>query len=240
VPVPFPRTPADFALEAHGLTQGTFMSETRVFLLRHGATALNRLVPYRLQGRRSDPELDELGRAQAGRAELALGNVDLAAVYASPLRRALQTAEIVGRPHGRAPIAAPALIEAELGRWEGLTWDEAAAQDPEAHARFLAHPGTEPYPEGESFLDVQRRVTPALAALAAGHDGGAIAVVGHNVVNRAFLAGLLGLPIDAARGLRQANGGINEIRYADGKPTLITLNAELHLQGVAEEVGWML
>jgi broad specificity phosphatase PhoE len=214
--------------------------ETRIFLLRHGATALNRQVPYRLQGRRTDPDLDELGRAQAGRAEVALGNVDLAAVYASPLRRALQTAEVVGRPHGRHPVAVPELTEAELGRWEGLTWAEVEEREPEQYRRFLDHPGTEPYPEGESFLDVQRRVTPALAALAAQHAGEAIAVVGHNVVNRAYLAGVLGLPIDAARAIRQANGGINEVRYAEGKPTLITLNAELHLQGVAEEVGWML
>lgn len=220
------------------MSQGHGGRTTRVFLLRHGATALNRLVPYRLQGRRTDPALDELGIAQAGRAATALGNVALAAIYASPLLRALQTAEILSRPQGHRPEAVPDLTEAELGRWEGLTWDEVAARDPDLYKQFLAHPGTAPYPEGESFQEVQQRVTPALAALAARHPGEAIAVVGHNVVNRAYLAGVLGLPIDAARGIRQANGGINEIRYENGSPTLISLNESLHLEGVLEEVGW--
>jgi broad specificity phosphatase PhoE len=220
------------------MSQGHEGRATRVFLLRHGATALNRLVPYRLQGRRNDPDLDELGIAQASRAATTLGNVSLTAIYSSPLRRALHTAEIIGRPHGLDPEAIPGLIEADLGRWDGLTWEEVATRDPELHQQFLSHPGTVPYPDGESFLDVQRRVSPVIAALAARHPGEAIVVLGHNVVNRAYLAGLLGLPIDAARAIRQANAGINEISYENGSPTLISLNESLHLEGVLEEVGW--
>ncbi len=210
---------------------------TRIYLLRHGATALNRLVPYRLQGRRSNPELDEVGIAQAERAAGALARIPLAAVYASPLARAVQTARIVGQPHGLQVGVVPEMIEAEIGRWEGLTWDEVSKRDPEAYQRFLTHPGTEPYPEGESFLDVQRRVAPVLAGLAAAHEGESIAVVGHNIVNRAFLAGVLGLPIDAARGIRQANCGINAIQYENESAILVSLNESLHLEGAIEESG---
>jgi broad specificity phosphatase PhoE len=203
-----------------------------LYLLRHGATAANRLVPYRLQGRGSDRPLDRLGVAQALRAAEALARVPIAAVYASPLARALDTARVVARRHGLEPVAVPPLIEADLGRWEGLTWDEARARDPEHYDRFHTHPGTVAYPDGESFLDVSRRVTPALAALASAHSGAGIVAVGHNIVNRAYLAPLLGLPIDRARGLRQSNGGINVVCYRDHEVEVFTLNASLHLNGL--------
>jgi broad specificity phosphatase PhoE len=205
---------------------------TVVYLLRHGATASNRVLPYRLQGRGSDQPLDRLGVAQAERAAEALAGVEFAAAYTSPLLRATETARIVARPHELEPIVVPQLVEAELGRWEGLTWDEAHAQDPDQFQRFMANPGTVPYPGGESFLDVQIRVAPALAELASAHEGTSIVVVGHNVVNRAFLAGVLGLPIDRARALRQANGGYNVIHYDHETIELVTLNSCLHTMNV--------
>lgn len=205
---------------------------TRVFLLRHGATANNLAVPYKIQGRRSDPPLDPLGIAQSRRAAGVLANVKLAAVYASPMLRALQTAQTVAEPHGLSPIEVPALTEADVGRWEGLTWDEARALDPGPCAEFLANPGVVPYPDGESFLDVQGRAAPALAALAAAHPGGLVAVVAHNVVNRACLAPLLGLPIDRARALRQSNGGISVIDFEGDTAVVETLNSRFHLEGL--------
>lgn len=210
------------------------MTMTRIYLLRHGATAFNRARPYRLQGRRHDPPLDELGIAQATAAAGVLARLDasLAAVYSSPLARALETARLVAGPHGLSPIALPDLIEAELGRWEGRTWEEIAESEPEDYRRFLANPGTVPYPEGESFEEVRRRAGPALLRAAAAHVGRPIAVVGHNVVNRAILAGLLGLPIDLARGIRQANGGINVIEYEDSSMSVVTLNSAFHLDGI--------
>jgi broad specificity phosphatase PhoE len=201
---------------------------TRVFLIRHGATASNREHPYRLQGRASDLPLDEIGLDQVRRAAEALAGFPLSAVYSSPLLRARMTGEAVARPHGLTVSILDVLMEAEIGRWEGLTWDQARAQDPVLHEQFHANPGTVPYPGGESFLDVQRRVSPAIAGLARTHEGQAIAVIGHNVVNRAYLAGLLGVPIDKARALRQANGGINLIQYGE-TVTVEMMNGCLHL-----------
>ena len=205
---------------------------TCVYLLRHGATAVNRCVPYRLQGRGSDLPLDEIGRAQALRAAEALAGHGLEAVYCSPLLRARQTAEVVARRAGLEATVVLDLTEADIGAWEGLSWDEIRARDPDRLDRFLAAPGTVPYPGGESFLDAQRRVAPALDALAALHPDGTIAVVGHNITNRAYLALLLGLPIDRARALRQANGGINVLHLDETDPHVITFNACLHLDGL--------
>ena len=207
---------------------------TRVYLIRHGATALNREVPYRIQGRRTDAPIDSTGIEQARRAGAVLAGARLDAVYASPLLRALETSRLVGGPHGLEPVGVPDLIEADVGRWEGLTWDEARALDPGPCADFLARPGTVPYPEGESFQDVRRRAAPAVAALAAAHPGGRIAIVSHNVVNRACLADWLGVPIDRARALRQSNGGINVVDFDGGSIRVETLNACFHLEGLAD------
>ena len=206
---------------------------TRLFLLRHGATAANRETPYRLQGRKSDRPLDDAGRAQAEAAGRALAQVPLVAVYASPLRRSIGTAEAVANMHDLDVVVEPAIVEADIGRWEGLTWAEAAARDPEPHARFMEAPGTTPYPDGESFQNAADRAWPAIVRMAERHAGEAFAIVGHNILNRAILAPLLGLSIEQARGIRQANCGINLIEFGSGgEATLISLNAVLHLLGL--------
>lgn len=203
---------------------------TRIFLIRHGATAANRANPYRLQGRSLDPELDPLGRTQAERTAEVLAGRPLDAVYTSPLLRAAQTAFAVGRPHGLEPIVVSDLIEATMGAWEGRTWGEVETAYPDEYRRFLDDPGSVPYLDGESFADVEKRVSPVLAELAMRHEGGRIAVVGHNVVNRAVLAGILGLPMRLARTIRQANGGINIMDYEETRPIVVTMNACLHLE----------
>ena len=209
---------------------------TRVYLLRHGATAANLFVPYKLQGRGSDLPLNETGRFQAEAAARTLSAIPLAAVYSSPLLRAVQTALSLSR--NLRPIAVEELIEGDVGRWEGLTWDEAKEQDPEHHGRFFQDPGETPYPDGESFLDVQRRVTPAVLRLASQHPNESIAIVGHNILNRAYLATLLGLPISKAREIRQANGGINVIDIDDqGRSIVQTINSAIHLEGLADHLG---
>ena len=206
---------------------------TTIYLLRHGATALNREVPYRLQGRKIDPPLDELGRRQAEAAAGALASTPIVAVYSSPLRRAVETAAIVGGPHGLAPSTIDALTEADLGRWEGLTWDEARAIDPRLVEEFQRRPGVTPYPGGESFGEVAARALPALAEVGSRHESAHVVVVAHNVVNRAVLAALLGLDMDRARSIRQANCGINVLRYEGGRGEVESMNASLHLGGRA-------
>lgn len=204
-------------------------TRTRVYLLRHGATSANREVPYRLQGASQDLNLDELGLVQARCAGIALAHVELSAVYSSPLLRAMQTASAVASHRQLVVRPVPELTEANVGDWEGLTWDEVRERDPDLFSLFMANPGTVPYRNGESFQDVQNRCTPVINALAQLHPNQSIAIVGHNVVNRTYLASLLRLPISQARSLAQANGGINIIDYLDGRPSLITMNANLHL-----------
>ena len=97
----------------------------------------------------------------------------------------------------------------------------------------MTSPGEFGYPGGESFADVARRATPALDGLLSAHPGEALLVVAHHVVNRTYLAGLLGLTPNQARQVTLDNCGISVVVREGEKTTVATLNAAFHLQGVA-------
>lgn len=207
--------------------------KTTVYLVRHGATEANLARPPLLQGRRLDGPLAALGvrQAEATRDLLAIRPVDRC--FTSPLRRAVQTATIVAKPHGVRPVAVEALTECDVGRWEGLDWQTIRCNDPEPHRKFMAQPGKYGYPGGESFTDVQWRVEAAVDELLAAYPGQSLLVVGHHVVNRTYLAGLLGLTPDQARQVILDNCGISVIVREDGKTRVTTVNAAFHLQGMS-------
>lgn len=206
---------------------------TVLYLIRHGATEANVARPARLQGRRTDPPLARLGvrQAEATRAFLAIRPIDHC--YASPLLRAVQTASIVAAPHGLSPVTLEALTECDVGAWEGLDWETIRQRDPEAHRRFHADPAEFGYPDGENFQQVLERVGPAFNGLLERHAGESVLVVAHHVVNRTYLASLLGLSAGQARQVSLDNCGISVVVRQHGRTTVGTLNASFHLQGVA-------
>jgi broad specificity phosphatase PhoE len=182
------------------------MSLTSLYLLRHGATEANLVHPPRLQGRRSDPPLAAVGVRQAEAARDRLAGVRLDGCWSSPLLRAAQTAAIVAAPHALTPQPLEALIECDLGAWEGRTWEEIRQSDPAEYARFQADPAGCPHPGGESLEQVHRRAATALEGLLDAYPGGTLLVVSHHVVLRVYLAGLLGLGPGRARELTLPNG----------------------------------
>jgi broad specificity phosphatase PhoE len=207
--------------------------KTILYLLRHGATEANLARPAVLQGRRLNPPLAKLGirQAEATRDFLAIRPIDQC--YSSPLLRAMQTAAIVAAPHGLNPQPLEALAECDVGQWEGLDWQTIRNRDPQAYKSYMSDPGQFGYPGGESFADVYARVSDALEDLLAIHAGQTILVVAHHVVNRTYLAGLLGLRMEQARHVTLDNCGISVV-VRDGDETIVgTLNAAFHLQGVA-------
>lgn len=199
-------------------------------LIRHGATKYNLAKPVVLQGSGIDADLADEGREQAAAAAEALAKRPIRAVYASDLRRNQQTAEIIAGPHQLPVHTLPAVREISVGRWEGWNWDEVRARDPEAYRRFRETPQTHGYPEGENLTELRARIVPALQGLLEKHAGQQIVVVGHSVVNRQYVAYLLGLPPEGSVPLTQANGAINVIRRRQGEVKLISYNSVLHLR----------
>jgi broad specificity phosphatase PhoE len=170
-------------------------------------------------------------QAEATRDLLAIRPIDRC--YCSPLLRAVQTAGIVAAPHGLTTQPLESLTECDVGRWEGLDWQAIRNLDPEGFQRFQINPAEFGYPGGESFRDVYNRVTPALDELLHIHECESILVVAHHIVNRTYLAGLLGLTPDQAKQVTLDNCGISVV-VRDGNQTVVnTLNAAFHLQGVA-------
>lgn len=167
---------------------------TTILLARHGETEWNR--DGRFQGH-ADPPLNELGRAQAHELAERLAAEPIAAVYASPLRRARETAEIVGDRLGLPVETADGLREVDVGSWSGLTRAEIADRFPEGSARWLAYgPG---WDDGETYERMGERVMAALAELAGRHPGEHVLVVTHGGPIRAAHAHALGIPHGEAR-----------------------------------------
>ena len=198
--------------------------KTSLFLLRHGATRLNLEVPYRLQGSEHDEPLDVIGQAQAVGARDLLRSVPLAAFYSSPLRRAMQTAQIVAMPHALPVTPLADLREGSVGSWSNRIWDEIKANERQAYDMFMQNPAIHGYAGGENFTQVLERVRPVFHELLRKHEGQAIAVMGHQIVNRVIVADLLGLDLAKARKLKFANAGVSLISMENNQPILMSLN----------------
>jgi len=199
-----------------------------LYLIRHGATESNESKPPRLQGRGIDGPLSAEGRRQAAAMAQWLASRGIDAVYSSPLCRARQTAEELAR---RCKLLAPGvriveeLIEADVGAWEGLSWEEVEGRDPEAYRLFTTDASIHPYLGGENFTQVLARTLPAMDRIMAENAGRRVAVVAHNVVNRAYLAHWMNIPLRLYRSIPQDNCGVNVLRFTDGKAKIVTINA---------------
>lgn len=203
-----------------------------VYLVRHAATAANLAVPARLQGRRGDPPLAPTGVRQAEATRDLLAKHAIHVCYCSPLLRAVETAAIIAEPHELTPIPITELTECDVGDWDGLDWETIRGRDPEVYRRFMADPAATAYPGGESFGDVHARAAPALNRLIAEHPGQNLLIVSHHVVNRTYLAGLLGLPMRLARQVTLDNCGVSVVTCESERKMVTTLNAAFHLEGL--------
>jgi len=214
------------------------MAETYILLVRHGQTGWNEgagQVRYRGQ---TDIPLDEVGHAQAralalrlcsGRANRLAGE-PIAGIYASPLQRAMQTAQPTAEKLGLPVIPHPGLLDMNLGEWQGLTHAEAARRYPEIHRRWLEAPHTVTLPGGENLLAVLERGQAAVTELITRHAGQAAMLVGHQVVNKVLVCWLLGLDNSHYWRVAQDNACLNVFTHADGIFRVVTLNDTCHLR----------
>ena len=206
------------------------LTDTRVFLVRHGATEANERRPFVLQGCEIDGPLTPIGLRQAASLTRFLTRVQLSAVYSSPMQRALQTVAEIAATRSLPITTVEALRECHVGRWAGLSWDEIRQRDAEQSARFLADPARERHPGGESYLDLQARVVPAFTEIITRHPGENILVLAHNMVNRVLLANVLEIDLRHARKIRQMNSCINILQQSAAGIEVITMNSVWHLE----------
>lgn len=186
---------------------------TRLYLIRHGATVLT--AEDRFAGS-SDVELSDEGRRQARRLAARLADDRIQAIYASPLRRTMETAAIIGRPFDLAPVPCDGLREIDHGRWEQLRRADVEAQYAEEYAAWEEDPFLFAPAGGESGLSVMARALPVIREIVVRHDGGNAVVVSHKATIRLIISSLLGFD---ARGYRdrldQSPACLNVLDFRD-------------------------
>ena len=163
--------------------------KTRVFLVRHGATVLS--AEDRFAGA-TDVELSEAGRQQVRALSRRLAGQPIAAFYASPLGRTMETAKILAEPHGK-PVAPDAgFLEINHGVWEQLTRHEAETKFADMYARWESDPFNFAPEGGETGLAVTARAMPALLDIIGRHPGEMVCIVSHKATIRLLLSAVLG------------------------------------------------
>ncbi|HEX4107235.1 MAG TPA: histidine phosphatase family protein [Solirubrobacteraceae bacterium] len=160
-----------------------------IYLARHGETEYNAI--RRFQGQLPVP-LNDRGRAQAAELAERAANVGFVALWTSPLRRARETADIVGARIGLEPLQDARLMETDAGDWTDRTFADVQAEAPEAFRRFVEGDPDFAFPGGESFVQQGERVVAALQDIARGPRP--TLVVCHGVAIRLALARLRGQP----------------------------------------------
>jgi probable phosphoglycerate mutase len=197
------------------------MSNTRVFLVRHGATVLS--AEDRFAGATDVPLSDE-GREQVRRLAFRLGEEKLSAVYASPLGRTMETASILAKLHNLPVQRADGLREISHGRWEQMTRLEVERLYPQEAEEWNRDPYTFAPEGGESGLAVTARALPALMAIIRANAGCNILVVSHKATIRLLLSSLLGFdPRRYRDNLDQSPAALNIVDFRDPTRARLTL-----------------
>jgi len=209
---------------------------TRVFLVRHGATVLSAEDRY---AGSVDAALSDEGRAQAKALGARLAGEPLAAAYASPLSRAMDTAGLIVAGRDISAVPVPELRETDHGHWEGKTRDEIRAQFPDEYARWERDPFTFAPSNGETGLQVLARALPAFLAIVGRHPDSAVLVVSHKATIRLVVGELLGVELRGYRDrLDMSPCGLNILDLKSGaEARLVLFNDVSHYATVPGPTG---
>lgn len=203
----------------------------RLLLIRHGESSAN--AEGRLQGR-LDFSLSERGRRESERLADRLAQLSIAALYASPLRRARETAEIVAQRLDIAVVEHADLMERDVGAMTGLTREEIVAQFPQyARARIdVREVEVDGFELDEPFAE---RVAHVIAAIVSGHSNETVAVVTHGGVIGSYMRQSLGMPLSRRGPFAIDNASITTFEVDEAprpRVQVIGLNDTCHLDGL--------
>jgi alpha-ribazole phosphatase len=204
---------------------------TTLRIVRHGQTDWN--TDGRFQGQ-TDIPLNAAGLAQAQALSRRLSAEPPAAIYASDLRRAWQTAEIIHQAlpeEGRCPlIPEPRLREMRFGGWEGLTYAQiqsSQAQLLQRWERDLEHVAP---PGGETLLELADRVQAVFQSITQAHPDSTVLLVAHGGPLQVLIASALGIPPGRFWQIHLSNGSLSELSVYPEGAILNLLNCTDHLE----------
>lgn len=198
----------------------------KLFLVRHGETVWN--SERRYIGR-TDLPLSEEGLRQASNLAKRFSAGKVEAIFTSPLKRSVQTAEIVGKEIGLKAVVVPELIEIDFGDWEGLTYEEIKQKFGDLIDRWLFSPSRVEIPSGERWEMVTKRVENFLVKMAKRPEKTGLAITHGGIIKI-----IIGLIFNHQRvpfaSFIISNSSVSAIGFAADRPYLLYLNDTCHLK----------
>lgn len=201
---------------------------TEIYLVRHCEALGNQTRVF--QGI-SDCDITELGRRQLTFVAERFRNIHLDAIYSSPLKRAYQTAEAVGKYHDLPIAVMDKLIEIDGGEIEGVCWVDFPVTRPELEYHWSVEPHKFHPKGGEAMTSVYQRSWEAIGEIVAQNDGKTVAIASHGCTIRNILCHAQGKPIEELCTVDWAdNTGVFLLRFDGGAlPEILLFNDTSHL-----------
>ncbi len=195
----------------------------KLVLVRHGETFWNE--KQRVQGCDSDIGLNNLGIKQAKSIALYLRDTDIVAITSSPLKRALDTAQMIAQHHNLSVNIDNRLKEIAFGELEGLFLPNLHTTFSKFLMSWWQHGDMEPLPGGESFSGLQTRAWKAVETQISKNVNGITVIVSHYFVIMAIILKFLGLSVEHLMKFKLDLGSISIIEVASQGNRLVTFNS---------------
>lgn len=192
---------------------------TRFLLIRH---ALTSATGKALSGRSPGVLLNAEGRKQAAGLGEKLRGLPIAAVYSSPLERALETAKLAAAALGALATPCEDFLEIDFGEWTGSLIHD--LEDDPAFDRFNRERSAARIPGGESMFEAQQRMVTGLEKLKRLHPGQTVAVVSHGDMIKSAIAWYVGIHLDWLHRIEISPASISVIELLDGDARIVMAN----------------
>ncbi|MEE8442225.1 MAG: histidine phosphatase family protein [Dehalococcoidia bacterium] len=198
----------------------------RLLLVRHGETDRNREGRVLGQGNQT---LTEKGRKQAAAVAGALTEEGITTIYSSPLKRAVETAEMISDKLGLPVQVVDDLAEVDAGALDGMTSKDMRARYPDFMALWDRDPGSAVMPGGESLAHAQQRAWRSAQSFLDEHPDGTVVAVSHNFTIGTLVCKALELPLASFRHVRIDLGSVSIVELREGRNRVVLLNDRCHL-----------
>jgi broad specificity phosphatase PhoE len=201
----------------------------KLILTRHGETDWNR--EFRTQGT-TDIDLNENGRRQAKRfaRRLFQSGEKIDRIYSSPLRRAVETAEIIGGILGAETVVDERLIEFHFGVWEGMVFSTIGEKYPKQFAVWASTPSKSRIEGAETVSQLYGRCASFIDEIRGSGFEGTALVVSHALTSKLLVLSALGLDMDLIHSIRMDNMSISTIDLRPERTVVLGLNDTCHIE----------
>jgi broad specificity phosphatase PhoE len=214
----------------------------RILVIRHGETSWNKDKIFR---GRVDISLSEIGRQQADLLGRRLSGQPIQSIYASPLKRAVETALAIqeGQSGSTPIIQEDQLIDINYGSWEKKSHIQVQQEFPDLYQQWLNAPHTVQIPEGENLSSIRGRIETLMDRLVTHHGEGegegmaTIALVSHRVIIKVLLCAVLGLDNSHFWQIKQDTAALSVLDYQSGRFVLAGLNDICHLSELKDKMS---